>query len=81
MSAQTQYQAKQVVESLKYISMSLKTVQGDVELLSKSINTLYESNINLDSFQDDFLIEVQTAREAIAKTLVLITGLEGGSYE
>jgi len=78
MSAQTQYQAKQVVESLKYISMSLKTVQGDVELLSKSINTLYESNINLDSFQDDFLIEVQTAREAIAKTLVLITGLEGG---
>jgi len=81
MSAQTQYQAKQVVESLKYISMSLKTIQGDVELLTKSINTLNESNINLDSFQDDFLIEVQTAREAIAKTLVLITGLEGGSYE
>ena len=75
MSGQTQYQAKQVVESLKYISMSLKTVQGDVELLSKSINTLNESKINLEAFQDDFLIEVQTAREAIAKTLVLISEL------
>lgn len=78
MSAQTQYQAKQVTESLKYISMSLKTVQSDVELLAESINTINTSKINLDVFQDDFLIEVQTAREAIAKTLVLISDLEGG---
>jgi len=78
MSAQAQYQAKQIVSSLQYISMSLKTVQGDVELLAKSINTLNEQNIDLEAFQDDFLIEVQTAREAIAKTLVLISDLEGG---
>jgi len=77
MSAQTQYQAKQVVESLRYISMSLKTVQGDVELLAESINTINKSKINLEAFQDDFLIEVQTAREAIAKTLVLISDLGG----
>jgi len=77
MSAQIQYQAKQVAESLKYISMSLKTVQSDVELLSESINTLHESNIDLDAFQDDFLIEIQTAREAIAKTFVLISDLVG----
>jgi len=79
MSNQTnQYQAKQLVESLQYISLSLKTVQGDVELLSKSINILNESKINLDDFQNDFLIEVQTAREAIEKTLVLISDLERG---
>ncbi len=78
MNAQAQYQAKQIVSSLQYISMSLKTVQGDVELLAESIISLNESNINLDSFQDDFLIEVQTAREAIAKTLVLIADLEDG---
>ena len=78
MSAQTQYQAKQLVDSLQYISLSLKTVQGDVELLSKSINILNESKINLDDFQNDFLIEVQTAREAIEKTLVLISDLERG---
>jgi len=76
MSAQTQYQARQVAESLQYISMSLKTVQGDVELLTESIKTLNESTINLDAFQDDFLIEVQSAKEAIAKTLVLISNLE-----
>ncbi len=78
MSSQNTYQAKQIAQSLKYISMSLITVQGDVELLAKSVNTLNESNINLESFQDDFLIEVQTARKAIAKTLVLIADLEGG---
>jgi len=77
MSGQTQYQAKQVVASLQYISMSLKTVQADVELLAKSINTINESKINFEDFQDDFLVEVQTAREAIAKTLVLIADLEG----
>jgi len=77
MSTQAQYQAKQIVSSLQYISMSLKTVQGDAELLSKNINSLNESNINLDSFQGDFLIEVQSAREAVAKTLVLIFELEG----
>ena len=77
MSAQTQYQARQVAESLKYISMSVKTVQGDVELLAESINTINKSKINLEAFQDDFLIEVQTAREAIAKTLVLISDLGG----
>jgi len=78
MSAKTQYQAKQIAQSLQYISLSLQTVQSDVELLSQSINTLNESNINLEAFQDNFLIEVQSAREAVAKTLVLIADLEGG---
>jgi len=77
MSALTQYKAKQIASSLKYISMSLKTVQGDVELLAKSIDTLNESNINLEAFQDDFLIEVKTAGEAIVKILDLISDLEG----
>jgi len=77
MNAQTSYQAKQVVESLQYISLSLKTVHGDVELLVESINSLNKSEIDLEAFQDDFLIEVQTAKEAIAKTLVLIADLEG----
>lgn len=78
MNTQTSYQARKITSSLQYISMSLKTVQGDVELLAESIASLNESNINLDSFQNDFLIEVKTARQAIAKTLVLISDLEGG---
>jgi len=78
MNAPIQYQAKQLIESLRYISLSLKTVESDVSLLADSINTLNESKINLDDFQNDLFIEIKTAREAIANTLTAIDDLKGG---
>jgi len=77
MSAPISYQARQLLESLQYISLSLKTVQGDVQLLAESIDTLNKSKIDLDDFKDDLFIEIQTAREAISKTLTAIDDLKG----
>jgi len=79
MNAPISYQAQQLLQSLQYISLSLKTVQGDVELLVESINTLNKSKIDLEYFKNDLFIEVKTAREAIAKTLAAIDNLKGGA--
>jgi len=78
MNSQRKYQARQLVESLRYISLSLQTVQGDISLLAESINSANKSKINLDAFQNDLFIEVQNAREAIAKSLATIDELKGG---
>ena len=72
----TSYQAGQLVEALQYISLSLKTVDSDVEKFVESIKPLGKPKINLVSFKDDLFFEVQTAREAIAKTLTAIHELQ-----
>jgi len=78
MSSQRKYQARQLVESLRYISLSLQTVQGDISLLAESINSENKPKIDLEAFQNDLFIEVQTAREAIEKSLATIDDLKGG---
>ncbi len=77
-SSQCKYQARQLVESLRYISLSLQMIQGDIPVLAESICLANKSKVNLEEFQNDLFIEVQKARKAIAKSLVTIDDLKGG---
>ena len=56
MSSQTQtkYQAKQLVEALQYISLSLKTVESDVSLLAESVGTPNSPKIDLEAFAKEY---------------------------
>ncbi|NOR71250.1 MAG: hypothetical protein GQ532_16390 [Methylomarinum sp.] len=75
MSAQAQYEAKQLVSLARNISSSAKFVQHDLLILIENTAQIKDVAPDLTEFTDPALTELQRARGLIAESLEIANNL------